>query len=92
MTGVLLGITWIVGISVGLVPILKKNLRYAFGVAWMVLGVPHNPNDSQNEDAGSDSMMFYLGITVVPLVIVWFINGLTIWEIVGNQPCNCIRS
>lgn len=99
MTTILLLLSWCIGVVVGLAPIWKANVRYAFGPAWMVLGVPNDRNATDEFESsrapsstgGQSAIALYLTAVSIPLIIVWCVNGMTIWEIAGDECCNCLR-
>merc|ERR1712048_1505451 len=91
MTGILLTITWLLGLIIALVPIFNPRIRYAFAVARMIIGVPNDTLVSYKEQIADGSVTLYACVIIIPLVIVWCVNGLTIWEIVGEQCCNCLH-
>ena len=66
MTGILLSITWVVGIMIALIPVMSPQMRYALGMAWMVMGVPDRRAEIDHDSFGSQGTSYQSSPIFIP--------------------------
>lgn len=91
-TTVMLTMTWFSAILFSMVPLWSSNMQYGeVSGGLIVFAIPAEAGYDGYYDISEQLMvyMFYICLAGVPLLIVWTVNSLTMWEILDCcTPCH----